>query len=216
MSKVYRYSVKFRDRGVDCVSSLHYQTDVPLSGNEPSPEDVLTQIDQHFSSSGTNMSKWVGLAHTGAVLVETRLYEEVDDPGSTPPTGAVHTYALPGTAQALAADAPPVELCIYISLTTAKLGRSFRGGVHTPPVYSAAMFNSIGQVDTVPSDYAKYTALGTAIVDVLDDVFATTGDIKPVIYSRTRRARGQSFAEDVTAFQVRPQFRWLRRRATAP
>jgi len=216
VSKVYRWSVKIRDRGVDCVSSLHYQTDVPLSASEPSPDNVLTQIDQHFSTSGTDLLKWRQLAHTGAVLVETRLYEEVEDPDATPPTGSVHTYSLAGTAQALAADAPPPELCMYISLTTAKLGRSFRGGVHTPPIYSSAMFNATGGVDTVPSDYAKYQALGALIVDVLDDVFATTGDIKPVIYSRTRRARGLSFAEDITAYQIRPQFRWLRRRATAP
>lgn len=216
MAKVYRYSVTAMDRGVQCVANLHYQTDVPIAGSEPSPETVLTQLDQHFSSSGTNMSKWLALMQNGAQLVESRVYEEVDPASDDAPTGARQDYALGGTQGALGSDALPVELCAYISLTTSKLGRSFRGGVHSFPLPSNSLLSGTGTLDTSSGAYVNYTNMATLIVDVLDDVFGTTGDIKPIIYSRTRRARGESFSEDITGSRVRTDLRWLRRRATAP
>lgn len=218
MAKVYRYSVTAFDRGVQCVANIHYQTDVGIGGAEPSPETVLTQLDQHYSSSGTNMSKWLSLLQNGAQLTESRVYEEVEDPDATPPTGAVHTYALGGTQGPLGGDANPVELCAMISLTTDKLGRSFRGGFHSFPLPSTALLSSTGQLDTSALAYVNYTNILAAAIDQLEDVFggAGTGDINPVIYSKTRRARGLSFAEKVTGGRVRTQLRWLRQRATAP
>lgn len=204
------------DRGVACVSSLHYQTDVPIAGSEPSPQTVLDKLDEHFSTSGKNMGLWRALLNNGAKLVETRLYEEVDPLSDDAPAGVLNPYDLAGTSGSLGSDVLPVELCVYISLTTAKLGRSYRGGVHTPPMSDPADLSNTGLVDTGRPIYTAYGALGTAIVDVLDDVFSTTGDIKPIIYSRTRRSRGLSFSEDITAARVNTKARWLRRRATAP
>lgn len=217
MAKVYRWSIKMVDRGVACIGSVHYQTDVPLAGSEPSPADVLTQIDQHYSSSGTNLVYWTNVLQSGAQVVETRVYEEVEDPDATPPTGAIAGHSLAGTGGALTTDAPPVEMCGYISLTTEKLGRSFRGGCHTPPIPSSAALGPAGLLDHASSWYGNVVTLRDKMVDQLEDVFGTTGDINPVIYSRTRRKAGHSdFATKVTDGRVNEQFRWLRRRATAP
>lgn len=204
------------DRGVECTANLHYQTDVPVVGSEPSAQEVLDHLDDHFSTSAHNLLLWRNCLQNGAKLVETKVYEEVEPGSGDPPTGAVNAYDLAGLAGTLGTDAPPVELCVYISLTTSKLGRSFRGGVHGPPLAGVGAFDTDGTVQVGSSGMIPYPILGAAIVDALDNVFDSTGDINPVIYSRTRRARGLSFTQGLNGYRVNTKFRWLRRRATAP
>jgi hypothetical protein len=216
MAKVYRYTVKVDDRGVECDTTMHWQTDVNPAGSEPSPDTVLDLLDQHFSSSGTNMSKWLALIQNGAKLRETRLYEEVEPGSSDPPTGSVNLYNLSGTQGALSSDAPPVELCAFIAFVTAKLGRSFRGGTHSPPISSVTALGSTGLFDSAWAGYVNYTNIRDLMIDQFDDGGAFATQFKPVIYSRVRRARGESFTEQITSGIVRNNLRWLRRRTTAP
>jgi hypothetical protein len=75
-----------------------------------------------------------------------------------------------------------------------------------------ATLEAHGIYSATSSYWTAVTALGAAIIDVLDDVFSSTGDIKPVIYSQTRRDRGESYTFDLTEAAPSRQPRWLRTR----
>lgn len=215
MAKVWRYTVIGESPSGEerWACNLHYQTDVPTIGTEPGADTVLTQIDQHFSTSGTGLQLWRNTIDPASKLVETRLYEEVNPASDDIPTGHVNVYNLVGLGNAISGDILPTAMCVYLTLFTGKLGRSFRGGVHTPPVRRPADLDGGGTWDNASNHWTQVVALGTAIVDQLEDVFQTTGDINPVIYSRTRRARGEDqFANKLTTFRANADVRWLRRR----
>lgn len=218
MAKVWRYSVIFTEglNGALCIANVHYQTDVPLVGSEPSADEVLEQIDQHYSSTGRNVLKWRNVADNNTELVETRVYEEVDPGSGDAPEGASFVHNLAGTTGSYTTDVLPPEMCAYISLRTGKLGRSFRGGTHTPPITHPSDLDGNGKLQSGTGFFIGCQDLRDAIIDKLEDVFSTTGDINPIIYSRTRRSRGLSFAEELSGGLVRTNPRWIRRRTSVP
>lgn len=221
MATVWRYTAEFQEIAFNtkCLSTLHYQTDVAIAGSEPSPQTVLDQLDQHYSSTGTNLSKWLSVAHNNTKLVRTSVYEELAASDTSPPSGAERVVTLSGTMGAIAIDSAPVPVCAYISLRTDKLGRSYRGGVHMPPLGIVGSLDSAGYLQTDAAAYLAYTAFAAVIEDALEDVFggAGTGDLNPVIYSRTRRNRGLSpYTTKIKSTRVNRDLRWLRRRMTSP
>lgn len=196
--------------------NLHYQTDVPIGENEPDAETVLDEIDQHFSTTGTDLAKWRNTICSTDKLVETRIYEEVLDPKNTPHEGHVNVYNLAGLGNTPGTDVLPTAMCCYITLFTGRIGKSFRGGVHTPPARRASDLDGGGTWDSTTSQWTHWGNLGAAVVDKLENVFSATGDINPVIYSRTLRARtGANYANELTTYRLNADPRFLRRRVPA-
>lgn len=215
MATVWRYTVIGESPSGEerWACNLHYQTDVPIAGSEPGAQEVLDELDQHFSSSGTDLAKWRNTICSTDRLVETRIYEEVLDPKNTPHEGHVNVYNLAGNGNTPGTDVLPTALCAYITLFTGKIGKSFRGGVHTPPSRRASDLDGGGTWDTSTSAWTHWGNLGTSIVDQLENVFQTTGDINPVIYSRKLRQLGSSdYANKLTTYRLNTDPRFLRRR----
>lgn len=215
MAKVWRYTVSGTMPASSEVWSfnVHYQTDVPIATSEPSAKTVNDKIDEHFSSSGTDLAYITNCLGSGGKVTKTQVYEEVDPGSSDPPAGNVNVYNLSGNGLGSSSDVAPQALCAYISLFTGKLGRSFRGGFHAPPISNPSVLNAAGKWDPAAAYFLDWGALGAKVVDALEDVFSTTGDINPGIYSRTRRRRGQSdWFNELTTYLVRTDPRWLRRR----
>lgn len=218
MSNVWRFELigTVTASGVQFMSHVHYRTDVPVAGSEPSADAVLDHILDHYSSSGHNLSDWTKLVGSNAKLTLARVRQEVDPSGSDVPAVSEELLNLTGQLTPTG-DLPPTPLCAWLRFRTAVASRSFRGGTHAPPVPSVTPFTADGALDLSTGQYATdILALAAKILDKLDNVFDTTGDINPGIYSRTRRARGESFFEELTSVTPSTQWRWLRRRMTAP
>lgn len=126
-------------------------------------------------------------ASAGAALAGTRL---------APPSGEVI----------------PIQMCCMATLRTQHIGRSFRGRMFTPPLWSDAQID--GGVAT-GAQFANFQALVDAIPLQPDLVTGTIqGTANLCIYSRTRRAlNAANYAEHVTSITLANTVRWLRSRA---
>jgi len=215
MSKVWRFELTSTDDHHDeeCLTHVHYQTDVPVLGSEPSADTVLNVILNHYSSSGHNMIKFVNAMWNQSGLSKARVVEEVSPTSDDIPEQSEEALALVGTLGAPGSDLVPPAMSVWHKFTTATPSRSSRGGTHVPPYQSASALGTTGEWATSGTPWTAQLALAAAILDAMEDVFQTTGDVNPVIYSRTRRARGQSpFVFALTGVSPSSKVRWVRRR----
>lgn len=216
MATVWRFILTSQDTttGKDGTTTVHYQTDVPIAASEPSAATVLDQILQHYSSSGHNMSKWQPVMRNSTKLTRARVVEEVMPGSGDLADTAEEALSIVGTRGTISGDHLPPEACLWLAFKSDVASRSARGGTHLPPIVDASELNSVGEWDTGLVNAAGMVALTDSIKDDLNDVFASTGDILPVIYSRTRRSRGQSpFTFDLKSIVPSSKVRWLTRRA---
>ena len=196
------------------LSHVHYQTDVPVAGTEPDGDEVLDLIAAHYSSSGHNMTVWRNATFNNVELVRIRVREEVEYWSGE--IGAVFTedINLMGTIVHSGSTAQtPSGLCAWFAFTTGVASRSARGGTHGPFLGDVNPLDVDGTFVTTGGWYTPNNTLADAIEDALENVFQTTGDINPVVYSRTRRMRGQSpYTFQIDEVELKKDPRWLRRR----
>lgn len=218
MSKVWRFEVISLNTlsGETQISSVHYQTDLSSLADEPSAAQVLDKVLDHFSSSGHNLSKWRDAAYGECTFTECRVREEVAWWDHEIGDQAVESLTLTGNLGAAGSTVTPDGLAPWIQLKSAAASRSGRGGVHGPGPFSALTLGPSGLWNTGGTLFSKLDTLGAAIVDELEGVFgtgATNVDLNPVIYSMTRRRRGDTpFTFQLVAHTVSPEPRWIRRR----
>lgn len=218
MANIFRYvvTVEHPASGTLCQSTVHYRTDVPLLGSEPSSEDLLDEIDQHFSTSARNMNHWRNVMSSELRVVKSAVREEVTPGSGDVPAVAENTYSLAGLISS-AGESLPIALCPWIKMNTGQAIRSARGGTHAPPALFNFLLDTDRLWDTGTGWWTSMEALATKVADSIDNVFSETGDINPGIYSRTRRQRGQSpFFFELTGAAATRKPRWLRRRETSP
>lgn len=218
MAKIWRFTAEAENllNGQKQVVHIHYQTDVPLVGSEPSAADVLDFILDHFSTAGHNMSIFAGSMFSPAKLTRAVVREELDPSSGAIPAVAEETLSIVGTQALGAADATPSGLTIWLAFRTGTASRSARGGTHWFGPYNVNMLDSVGKWDTAGGVFLNLGSTATVIAQSMSNVFDSTGDINPVVYSRTRRGRGQSpFVFPITAVPVSSEPRWLRRRSPA-
>ena len=216
MATVWRFELTSLDTtsGKDGLTHVHYQTDVPVASSEPSAATVLDQILQHYSSTGHNMSDWQGIMRNSTKLTKARVIEEVTPNSGELADTAEEALNVVGTRGTISGDHLPNEMCFWLAFKSDVASRSARGGTHLPSIIDASELNSIGEWDTGYVNATAMTSLINKIKDDLNDVFASTGDILPIIYSRTRRARSQSpYTFDLKSIVPSSKPRWLRRRA---
>jgi hypothetical protein len=126
---------------------------------------------------------------------------------------AVAGNPTPGTRFAPPAnEVVPIEMCGMATLRTAHIGRSFRGRLFMPPVWSDA---SIDNGVLAGSQLQHYQDLVAAIPLQPDiQLGQNPGGANLVVYSRTRRAlNADPYAEHVTSITLANTVRWLRSRA---
>lgn len=211
MANIWRFTVGGIDtlNGQDWVSHVHYRTDVHTGYGEPDAATVLDKVQSHYSSSGHNLSKWLGTFLSAGELQYARVYQEVETWNGEIATTAEETHSFAGTASGASTDADSSATCAWIALSTGFASRNFRGGTHIPSPISVTAVQS-GRFRTDSGWWANLQTLGDAIIDSID---LTEYDLNPVIYSRTRRRRGQSpYAQDLSAYAVSREPRFIRRR----
>jgi hypothetical protein len=215
VAKIYRFELHYLDTDVNVngVSHVHYQTDVPIVGTEPSASTVLNLILNHYSSSGHNMSKWTAAMYNHAQLTRAVVREEVEPGSGDIPAVSDEALSLLGTLSLGTSARCPSGVAMWLNYKTDNAIRSGRGGTHPPGAQSALVLNSSGNWDTASTWYVNQGLLAASILDPLSNVFDSTGDINPGVYSRTRRARGLSpffFKLTQVARQTEPKY--VRRR----
>lgn len=115
---------------------------------------------------------------------------------------------------ALVALRLPIQACAVASLTTANVGRSFRGRFFAPP--------GLNEGDQNDGAWGVGGAYLVRVQNLLDDVprepdivsGLSTSTANWVVYSRTRRALDQDpYASKITGVQLHTEVHWLRSRA---
>jgi hypothetical protein len=187
--------------------SMHYLTDVPTGGDEPAADDVASGF---WGVVGT---AFLAALPTWVTVHSVEAREEVEHPGVDVPAVGQHNV---GSAGGLAATGEnlPRALCPWIKLTTGQAIRSARGGFH---MASPGEIDYVSNRLFISSFMSKLNDLAAVCDNSFDlgSVFVT--HVNPVIYSRTRRARGEStFTFKVTGAQASNVPRYLRSRDTSP
>jgi len=215
VATVYRFALE----GVNLIDSsewvcgMHYQTDVAALEDEPGPSTVLDAILDHFSSSGHNLTDWTNVMTTSSKITRAYVRSEPAPGGQEVPVTAQEALNLPGTFGALSGNALPSEMCVWIAFGSAAATRSGRGGTHTPGPYGTGQIDATSKWNFTGTFGSNLNTLAGKIHDQIGNVFEGTGDLNPVVYSRTRRARGFTpYTFRIETAIVSPDPRWLRRR----
>lgn len=221
MAKVWRVEVvgETASLGLQWMFTLHYQTDMGTGSGEPSASRIIDEFFDHWGSSSTNLSTIVAALASPNALRAVRAREEVDPTGDDVPEQAERAINLGGSLT-ISGDHLPIEACMWMKCGTGVASRSSRGGFHWPPTLAPAFLDGNGFWDATSLASSPFSAIPPKVVDVLNGVFPEelgNGDLKPVIYSETRRRRGQSpYTFQITTATWRQHVAWLRRRGIAP
>jgi hypothetical protein len=200
------------DSGSRFLTTQMYQTDLAPIHTEPSAEQVLAQIEDHYSTGSDNWTKWLNVMQSQLRLVRAGVREQVAPNSGAIPQTFSKELNLDGLRGSVSGDQLPAAMCVWLHWRTGVSSRSSRGGTHLPPALHPANLTAAGTWDGAYVTEVQMNVLREATIDVLEDVFGDS-DLRPVIYSRTRRARGQSpWTFNVTTAQYSRKPRWLRRR----
>ena len=208
MANIYRVSYELNVNSQIMASTFHYQTDVSVSGSEPSTADVLDGVDSLLTTA------YRAMLPTPYQLTQLKLRQEVTPGSGDVPLSRVKVKNVAGTLAVSPQDLP-VSVCGLISRTTDAAIRAGRGHVFTPPIRSSSYLSG----GALLTSGALWTAM-QAFAALLDDSFdlgaVNPTHVNPVIYSRARNARGQDpFTFEVTGAAASSRVRWLDSRVVA-
>jgi len=201
---VVRFAIKSTPvPGFSCVQTLHYRTNPAITG-----DFVVADLESFAEALGDALMPTLrDLVDTSARVDEITATEEQDPLNPDEPrSGAIWSIDLPGLRPIT--PAVPVELASFVQFRTGQIGRSFRGGVWTPPLLEASFI--AGEL-LESGAQTRANAFAAAIPLQLDITIAY--DLQLVVYSRTRRGRSLTpYWADVTEKVASPDVRWLRSR----
>ena len=206
MARTYRTTFKCTGTNSRLIQpSIHYQTDVPLGGDEPDPSDVASAIWSHLASGFTNITPNSVTIHELVVLEEV-VKPDIGVAGS-------HTIESAGS---LSGSAPylPDGLVGIVNMHTDTRSRSARGWWHTPSPGFASYVNENSWQGTWPGLVNTLCAL---LDDQLELGTLQITKLNPVVYSPTRHKQGlDPYTFRVKSATLNPVPHWLRPRMSAP
>lgn len=196
--------------GVQIVNTFHVAGRGGVLVEKPSADQVRDAMDSAFTT------KYRNLLSDNVTFQTITVTEEVDPNGSAVPDQSVKSIALPGN-RAIANTKLAGGLCIVAKLATNAAVRSGHGRLFLPPAYAD------GEVATGGNWYAlgQYWSQAKTFLDELmeshDWDLLSDGHLDPVVYSRTRRQRGDdNWFFDISAYIMRSKQHFLRSRMSAP
>lgn len=177
--------------------------------------DTLSSPPNWTSIAG-DIYTWLGQLWLNGLATEDQFVQLVvtdeNYPGSTFGQG-VHVVGLPGT-RAPTDGRLNRAICAVVSWKTATAKRYARGHTFMWPVQSSTECSANGQLN---STGAYASALGAFASAYVAGHTAGSTSYTPIIYSRTRQARGQTpFTFPVLALGVIWNQHWLSSRSAAP
>lgn len=211
VAKVWRCAFQSSTGGVLLVNTWHVVTrPTLLTTGDPS----AAQVRDVLNTALTTKYKALMPSTISVDLLDVR--EEVDPATGDIPEEALLTIGAAGT-RAVGTYAEPLGLSNLVSFKTNAAIRSGHGRMWIPVIDKDVL--------TTSGTFTTTGALALAITAFFDELktnhpisFGGSGwDCEQVVYSRTRRARGDEFFYfDVTAYVRRMTPHWLRSRMTAP
>lgn len=211
MAAVWRVTYESSSAGVLFVNTHHVVSrPVGLSTGAPSADQVRDALNTALTT------KYRALLPSTFSVDVLDVREEVDPASGDIPEQSSMAIGLAGT-RAVGTYETPLGLSQVVSFRTNAAVRSGHGRMWIPVVDKDVLSTS-GQLITTG-------ALATATTAFFDELKSThtitdggnSWDCKQVVYSRTRRARGDEFFYfDVTAYIRRLTPHWLRSRQSAP
>jgi hypothetical protein len=207
MAKIWRATWLYTLDGQSCGLGAHWQFDGDAGSDEPDAQSIANKLDTHASSAVKATIRDTG------ILTSLRVLEELDPASSAVPDSYEKPLNLAGTYFSGTAGDQPDELCAVIHRRTTAPVRGAKGWVFTPsPLGGASISNGLWSTGSVP--WGLWSALADKFDEVLDYtgiVPNPSGKLNPVVYSRTRRRRGESpYTFKVTSAILDRKPRWLR------
>jgi hypothetical protein len=210
MSQVWAVTFKSTWNTVLLENVLHFETsptdNFGLGG--ASINDLLNAIDTKFTTP------YRAMLNSGSTFTSITAREEVLPGSGDVPGEGTKSIGLAGTRTASDQHISPA-MCAVVEKKTSAAIKAGNGRLWTPPVLNS------GEC-TNNSQYSTGTAYWTAVVAfaaLLDDTLTAGSfpgfgaDVKPVVYSKTRRVRSQSpYTFQITAGVPINRQRWLRSR----
>lgn len=214
MAKVFRCAYNSdQATGVRYVNTFHVVARPGFDGSEASSAAVRDALHTALTT------KYRAVLPTDVTVQSLVVREELAPTDSGVPDEASQTIGLAGTL-ALSGDRLPIPLCALATFYTNAAVRSGHGRMFLPNPGQAANLQSTSLWDTGTAWF------GTALPAFLNELKAnhsaaiaghSDATCSQVIYSRTRRGRGDAaYYFDVVSYVVRQQAHWLRSRMTAP
>jgi hypothetical protein len=212
MATVWRCSYESTRAGVTVVNTFHEVARPDAGSDDPSADTVRDVLTAALNT------KYRAVLPTDATLQSLTVREELP-PGSTDiPRESVATIGLAGT-RTITDTNLPMSMTLLATIRTNAAVRSGHGRLFMPlPTQQNCLTaQGIWQVTN-----AYWIASGAFMAELnLNHNWTVlgvpSGHLATVVYSRTRRARGDAFYYfDMTAYVLRPAPHWLRSRSTAP
>lgn len=205
MARIYRATFMTTYGSTLVEPSLHYQTDLDVGGDEPSPNDIADAIWTELG--GAYLAICSPSMHTDALVVS----EEVVKPAIG--VAGVHSVNTSGTytgSGATAADG----INAIINIHTGTRSRSARGWFHAPPPQYEERLQGNGWASAYKTRLDTFAALLDNVME-LGTIVVTR--LRPVVYSRTRhRLNEEPWTFDVNNATVNVTQHWLRSRMSSP
>lgn len=204
--RIYRATIKGRHgNGVLCQPTLHYQTDVPIAGDEPDPSDVAAGI---WTVIGTTLK---GISPNDLIWTSLDVAEQVLDPA----IGAAGSSTITGGSGVVIPDSKLPYACVpVINLHTGVASKSSRGWVHGPGCRTGGNMSGDSWTGAFQSTLQNFA---NTLKTSFDLGTLQITHVNPVVYSRTRHLRGADpWSFKVTSATTNPQVRWLRSRLSSP
>lgn len=206
--RTWRATIQSNLYGREIANVFHVKSDpIPLAD------------DRSATDTADDIWDWLGTAYKAVLATEgtvetVTVVEDVLDP----------TVTLPATAQKVINEAGtlstpnnlPVELTMHMKFTTGVPLRGAVGGMFLPPPLASTFLSSDGLQFLTSGSY--WSAAGTLAATFLagadwDGVTTPAGHHSLIVYSRTRRQRGEAnYFFDVNAAVRNPFPTWLRSR----
>lgn len=213
MATVYRCSFSSTATGnVQVVNTFHVvvRKDNPLGGEagiDSVRDALMTALKTKYKSVLASL----------ITLDSFMVREEVDPAGAAIPATSFVNIGEVGTRSSGNNDAP-LSLTMLAKLQSNAAVRSGHGRIFMPPPLDHGAMRNGRDWDPLSSYWLTCKAfLDELVLDHSVGGIGFESTISPVIYSRTRRARGDdNYYFDVSGYTIRSAPHWLRSRSTAP
>jgi hypothetical protein len=217
--RLFRCTLRGQVRSTVFANVFHVAADTPFDTllwtwtSAPSPEDIADELDSKLTTT------YRSLIPSAGKFIDITVEDEIDP--AHPENlrdGFVKTKDLVGTGT-FGTTTLPTSACMVWTLQSGHIGRSTRGRWFAPP-YLDALSVTNGVLDNPSTRRTSHENFLKALVpafsggDLWPTVWVETWEASVGIFSKTRKARGQTpYFFPITAYKTDGKLHWLRSRA---